>query len=132
MERACAHCDVCCVISEVNGNNFHKPSYTPCPHLDPDSNTHKCTIFGKDDRPSVCSTFYCSWMRGFGGDEDRPADNGVMVSVNNANEGTWIFVKELWKDAVTTTGKNIIMHTVKINQVPAVIVDYDTVAPNDS
>jgi len=55
-----------------------------------------------------------------------------MCSANELNGGHWAFVIEVRADAVTTTGRDMIERLVALNGVPVIVVDYDSVPPNDT
>jgi hypothetical protein len=117
--RTCGDCSVCCYVGEVKESIVNKPSCAVCPFLD-----HGCTLFAKPERPSVCNSFQCSWLRGFGDDVDRPDQSQVMVSVNRMNGGTWINVMNLKPQAHLTTGKHIIIDVASKVDYPVIIVEY--------
>lgn len=129
-QRECGDCSVCCYIAEVNGYDFVKAPHSNCPYLSP-SDKGQCSIYGQSQRPAVCSTFQCSWLRGYGADNDRPDQNGIMVSVNDMNGGRWIFVIEIQPNAFRTTGKNIILDIASKIDLPVIVVDYNSKPPND-
>lgn len=72
MSRVCGECSVCCVQWKIPVLN--KPARMPCLHLDGD-----CTIY--EDRPQVCATFRCGWLRGMGSEDDRPDKSGKVILV---------------------------------------------------
>jgi len=123
-KRECGECDVCCVVAEVNEGQFNKPACVACPYLNK-TGTKRCGIFGKAQRPQICSDFKCGWLRGAGKNKDRPDKSNVMVSVNNFNGGRWIFVLDNKKDAHKTTGKSIIIEMINKFNLPAIVLDYD-------
>lgn len=129
--RTCGPCHVCCVMAEVERGDFYKPVYEICKYLDESLPCEKCTVFGTDKRPESCGTYLCPWLRGFGNEEDRPDKSNVLLSVCEFNGGTWIVVNELEKNAVMTTGKNIILEVAKKIDFPAIISDYGSKPPND-
>ena len=121
-DRICGDCEECCYVASVvdESKNFHKPACQKCPFQN-----HGCTIYGKPERPQICSDFQCSWLRGVGEDKDRPDKSGVMASVNNMNGGTWGFIMDLKKNAHLTTGRGMLELMVDRFNFPIVIVDYD-------
>ena len=121
MARECGECYVCCDITEVVGADFIKPAKTQCPFLK-DCPTHKCAIY--ETRPKCCADFQCSWLRGFGDEDDRPDKNGLMVSIGNFNGGTWIFAMEIKVNAAQTSGKNILLNIGEQIFLPIIVVKY--------
>lgn len=119
--RNCDECAVCCEIAEVKEGDFYKPAGKLCSH-----SCNGCKLFGKSDRPKVCSDYQCAWSRGYGDINDRPDKSNVMLSVSDFNGGVWIFVQETERDAYFTTGKNVIVDTLRKVKIPVIISDYDT------
>lgn len=117
-QRTCGGCTVCCHVAEVKEGIVQKPACTACPFLD-----HGCKLFDKPDRPTVCNSFQCSWLRGYGDTSDRPDKSRVMVSVNRINGGTWITVMNLDKEAHLTTGKKIIVDVASKVNYPVIVVE---------
>ena len=126
--RKCGSCYVCCYYVKVGD----KPANTLCPHLAMHKRKKRCKLFGNEKRPSVCNSFLCSWMRGFGQAEERPNQCGVLVSISELNNGVWIFVKELEENAVKTTGKSIIMSVAKQVDLPVIVIEAGTNPPGDT
>ncbi|MFC1653851.1 hypothetical protein ACFL1M_03310 [Patescibacteria group bacterium] len=122
-KRQCGECQVCCIVADVTEGEFKKPSCVACPLLKTDG--FGCSVFGKKERPNMCSTFECSWLKGFGSKKDRPDKSGVMVSVNNMNGGNWIMVMDYKKNAHLYSGKNIVVDIASQIDLPAIVVDYD-------
>lgn len=53
-------CGACCIAPSISSLN--KPAGERCRHLD---NNNLCQIFGKPERPKVCSDFKaCDWVCG--------------------------------------------------------------------
>jgi hypothetical protein len=121
MPRECGECYVCCEITEVVGAAFKKPAKVQCPFLK-DCPTYKCGIY--ETRPECCSTFQCAWLKDYGDEDARPDKCHVMLSVNTMNGGNWIFAMETEKDAVITTGKEIIMELIESLLLPAIVVKH--------
>lgn len=119
-KRECGDCEVCCYVAEVKEGIVDKPACKTCPFQ-----SKGCAIFNKPERPQVCVSFQCGWLRGAGKENDRPDKSNVMVSVNQTNGGVWIMVMDLEKNAHRTTGKNIIIDMIDKYNLPAIIVDYD-------
>lgn len=127
MDRNCGECFECCFIPEIG--DIKKPCYQKCFYQSDEQLTKRCIIY--EARPKDCEKFWCSWARGFGAEEDRPDLNGVMISINSFNNGTWIFVIERVKDAVLTTAKDMIIQIVKEVNFPAIVSSYESKPPND-
>lgn len=124
--RKCGSCTVCCVIVEVNCSLFNKPAGDLCIYC-----KKECLLFNSSTRPKVCKRYYCGWARGLGTENDRPDNNGVMLSISRFNGGTWIFVMETKKGAYKTTGKNIIEDTIKKIDLPIIVSDFDSKPGSD-
>jgi hypothetical protein len=127
MERNCNECAECCYLCEIR--EIKKPPYTNCFYQIKQQVKNRCLI--PEAKPKSCEHFLCAWMRGFGSDADRPDNNGAMISINIANNGTWIFIIETKKDAVITTAKNIIIDVVEKHEFPAIISSFGSKPPND-
>lgn len=67
-----------------------------------------------------------------GVENDRPDRSGVMLSVNELNGGTWVFVIETQLGALETTGKNIILEMVRNVNFPAIVASYGKKPPEDT
>ena len=86
----------------------------------------KCTLYGKKERPIVCNTYECLWLKGAGDLNDRPDKSGVMLSEGTFNGGTWIFAMESWSQAYKTTGESIILNAFNKIKIPVIISLYET------
>lgn len=133
--RDCGGCHVCCVYSEIEDmlHDYFKPVYEACKYLDTERQVKKCTVYTGDLKPKACTSYLCSWMRGFGTDsvDDRPDNSGIIMAFREFNGGKWIVVNELKPDAVMTTGRNILVAVAKRVDFPAIISDYDSRPPHD-
>ena len=89
-------------------------------------------LYGLESRPGVCSSFQCAWLRGWGLDEDRPDVSGVLLSINEMNGGRWVFAVETKKDAVLTSGRNIVIDIAFAVDIPVIVVDHGSTPPNDT
>jgi hypothetical protein len=127
--RKCEECAVCCVITEISEDNFHKCANYPCEYLNNEG--YGCSLFGKKEKPNRCTEYECAWLRGFGGDNDRPDKSNIMLFINSFNGGIWIFAMETKKDAYRTTGKSIIVDMVEKFDLPIIISDFDSKPPYD-
>jgi hypothetical protein len=110
---------VCCEIVEVG--EIDKPAGSLCRHYN-----NGCTLFNKKERPMVCKSFQCGWLRGFGEEKDRPDKIGLMLSISNFNGGVWIFAIETKEDAINTTGKDIILDIIDKVDIPVIVSDFNT------
>lgn len=127
--RQCGSCEMCCVYTEIREGDFFKPACTGCPLLDRSSpSAHGCSVHSTSKQPRACAEFECSWLRGFGGENDRPDKNGVMVSVNQVDGKNWVFVMDIKKNGHKTTGKKIILDMVKTYDFPVIVVDHANLA----
>lgn len=86
MTRECGHCDMCCVIPQIED---FSPAQEPCPHL-LDLPEHRCAIY--EYRPQCCRLFRCSWLRGLGETCERPDISGRMGVV--VGDKIKYFIKE--------------------------------------
>lgn len=125
--RRCGECSVCCDFVSIE--ELAKPARVPCQHLQ--GIDRCCGIYESPVRPRVCHNFLCSWMRGHGGLGDRPDKTGVMVSVNQIDNGLFCLALELWPGAVVTSGAAIIAAVTIATQLPVIISDYESLPPND-
>lgn len=129
MNRECGNCVTCCIITEINSEKFYKAPNIPCKYLNKEC--CGCSVFNKIEKPINCSVFDCAWLKGFGDINDRPDLSDVMLSIDNFNGGTWIFVIETKKNAYLNSGKNIIIDVANNFNFPVIVVDYDSKYPND-
>lgn len=118
---------MCC--DYVSIAELAKPARQLCQHLEPSG--YGCTIHNDPQRPAVCRNFMCSWMRGFGSDEDRPDKVGAMVSVNAIENGFFGQVLEIRPGAVAGSAASIIADVAEQTRLPVVISDYESLPPND-
>lgn len=72
--RACGDCRMCCKLPDIP--ELAKPIDTWCRHADLDRPDGGCKIY--NDRPAVCRSFACGWLKGLGQERDRPDRLGVM------------------------------------------------------
>lgn len=75
--RECGNCYACCVwlgIAELK-----KYSGQACKHLEGGADPCKrCSIYEK--RPEACSGYHCMWRAGWGPDDMRPHDSGILIT----------------------------------------------------
>jgi len=122
--RQCGECEVCCEIAEVKEDDFFKPAFQKCPHQ-----CGGCAIYGKLQRPGICNAYQCSWLRGFGIEEDRPDKNSIMVSINRIDNFDFVTVIETEKNSAMTSGKDMIVDIVTKINLPAIIFDCESSPP---
>jgi len=75
--RQCGDCNICCTAMNVRPLN--KPAGYRCEHQTPTG----CGNY--DNRPSVCRTWYCMWVRDRAGiftDDHRPDRLGVFFTAS--------------------------------------------------
>ena len=118
-ERECGSCAVCCVVAQID--ELKKPANTPCEYQI-ESDDGCCGIVGDERRPKLCQTFYCSWMRGIGSDDDRPDQIGAMFSVNQSERGLIGFSVEVEADAVLTTARDMTIAYATTTKIPLIVV----------
>ena len=131
MSRVCGECDLCCYEARVDFPDFSKPPHSPCP-FQKVSGSYGCSIYASIDRPSICSAYKCFWLRGHGGDHDRPDKNGIIASIGHFNGGSWLFVREFQENAIFGTGRQMLIDMVNLIDVPAVITAFGSKPPNDT
>ncbi len=98
--RDCGNCVACCVWAEIK--EIDKPPLTPCQHLKEKAvegeTRQSCEIY--ETRPSACKDYFCSWLIGFGEDEDQPNKSGVLMDTQvTAEHGLVLFARDLWPGA---------------------------------
>ena len=128
--RQCGECSVCCTVGAVP--ELKKPAHTPCSYIKT-SKCGSCSIHDKPELPSVCSQYKCSWLRGYGTDEDRPDKIDVMFS-DNFVEGQRYFTaietspKAIFKPKAKHVWKDIARKT----NIPIIVVKYGVKPPHDT
>lgn len=65
----CRSCTLCCSIPDIL--SLDKPMYKPCTHLAGEG----CAIFGRPERPQVCTSFRCAYLAAR---EDNAADRHAI------------------------------------------------------
>lgn len=75
--RTCGSCYACCIWLGVE--ELRKYTGQPCKHLcgtqDP---TKRCSIYSQ--RPTACSGYECMWRSGWGPDNLRPSECGILIT----------------------------------------------------
>lgn len=96
---SCGTCRACCVNltiltgedpeesrkvkTWVSSGEEEKPAGVPCPQLNPRQMKFGCSIHSNPDKPSVCSTYLCSYAIGVFGNNPllRPDNLGIIVDI---------------------------------------------------
>jgi hypothetical protein len=123
MKRKCGTCDVCCITPSMEENGFEKSVGVACKYLDESKKYNKCKIY--KDRPTCCSEFFCSWITGVGRYKDRPDRNNILTFVSQFNNGIWCVVVETKKDALLTTGRDMVINLSKMYAMPIIVELFD-------
>lgn len=82
-QRQCGDCDFCCTAKGIKDLEPEpKPPWTPCAHLNNpgENDCPGCSIY--ESKPESCSSYFCAWRLGLGGESGRPDRVGAMVDVN--------------------------------------------------
>lgn len=75
--RECGTCYACCVWLGIE--ELHKYTGEKCKNLRSGAYpTKRCGIYSK--RPSACSTYKCLWRAGWGPDNLRPNEAGLLIT----------------------------------------------------
>jgi len=91
--RDCNGCTACCSVNGII--ELEKPIRTKCPHSCPLG----CDRY--ETRPQSCHNFYCTWIRGYGTEEQRPDKLGVFAEERlDETLGRGFFVKEVTPGAL--------------------------------
>lgn len=127
MMRQCGECSVCCVIGGVP--EIEKPAHTPCPFIKTDV-CGSCSIFDKPELPLVCKTYRCSWLKGYGAEEDKPDKSGLLVTENILENQRYFTVIETKHKALFNN--NIVAEISEKTKVPIIGVEYGKKPPHDT
>lgn len=88
--RSCGDCTKCCdghLIGEAHGKPFGNGQ--KCFYMQ----ESKCTTY--DTRPETCKKYQCAWSQGIIEEWLKPTESGVMISVENSQQGQFLKVIEL-------------------------------------
>lgn len=118
IKRLCGTCTACCVETEFNTPEFSKEYMKPCQYLCETG----CGIYEK--RFPVCKEYNCLWLQGYGTEIERPNITGIISNITTINGGTWVSVRELGEDALTTTGKSFVIDLVIKHQIPIIVREF--------
>lgn len=125
--RECGDCEECCRVGAVDDPLLQKPAHTKCPN----QTGHGCAIYSQT-RAVVCGSFQCSWLRGYGEEEDRPDKVGALVSVNTFNGGKWVLAIETKPNALMTSASSLVRSVAGKVHLPVIVVNSDSRPPNDT
>lgn len=79
--RECGSCYSCCVWLGIS--ELRKYTGQSCKHLCGTSDpTKRCSIYSQ--RPSACSNYECLWRAGWGPDNLRPSESGILITPYNS------------------------------------------------
>jgi hypothetical protein len=99
--RTCGDCIACCTYFKIEA--LEKNIMVHCPHaklpgpvkpnmayLSGASVEGNCRIYFETTKPDICNDYVCLWLRGYGGEEDRPDRSRMLFDtvrrVENAIE----------------------------------------------
>lgn len=73
--RSCGECQACCEAIGVYfaKDDFEKPPFQRCEH----QCEAGCAIY--ENRPRPCRVFNCTWILGWGREQDRPDKLGLVI-----------------------------------------------------
>ena len=129
--RSCDECSVCCNIGYVP--EIEKPAHTPCPFIKTDK-CGSCSIYDKPELPKTCSVYKCSWLKGYGTDEDKPNKSGFMFTENILDNQTYFTLIELnersWEKL--KYGLSMASEISEKRKIPIIGVHYDRRPPDDT
>jgi hypothetical protein len=125
-DRSCGSCSVCC--THVAIAQLDKPARVPCNHLEDGKG---CQIYSSPERPEVCHGFLCAWIQGLGAHDDRPDTIGVMLSIQQVDDGRFALALEIEHGAVVGKASSMIAEVATQTKLPVIISDYESLPPND-
>lgn len=99
--RECGSCTACCtwLIGDAYGHSFGNGK--SCKFLSGDG----CSVYKA--RPKCCEKYYCAWAQELIDDTLKPDESGVLVSVENNENGQYLKVLEIKEN---TLNNNIISY----------------------
>lgn len=101
--RPCGDCTGCCsgkLAANIYGHEMYDGK--PCHFL----KRGKCSIY--NDRPhSPCRTYQCAWSQHLLDEDMRPDKIGLIVSVQNDEEGQYLTVTKLWDEVPEISYKRV-------------------------
>ena len=106
--RTCGECSQCCTSLEVEALGLARDE--PCPDL---LACGGCSIY--QERPNVCRSFQCLWLRdpGFLPDNYRPDKKGVIVWMGETHTGITWFAHECWAGALSVCAGDIVRNLLR-------------------
>lgn len=95
--RECSSCTVCCtwLIGDAYGHPFGGGK--PCKFLcDNGCSVHKV-------RPKTCERYFCAWAQELIDEDLRPDKSGILVSVENNENGQYLKIIEIKKNSINNS-----------------------------
>lgn len=118
--RKCGTCSACCRWPSVP--EIAKPARQPCQYLHKQG--FRCTIYA--DRPESCIKYSCTWLRGRGGNRDRPDTCGVLIDRRSTQFGVVLVAKSLTPSAtMSLKGRRAIERATRDEGMPLLVIDDD-------
>jgi Fe-S-cluster containining protein len=123
--RTCGTCVACCIWTEIK--EINKPSMVPCQHLKEGAvagkSSQNCTIY--EGKPAACKEYFCSWIAGYGEEEDQPNRCGVLIDPQvTAKYGLVLFARDLWPGATEMSmGRRAIKRISEEMNLVAIVTD---------
>lgn len=124
--RRCGDCTVCCWVARVP--ELLKPPQSRCSELTREGDG--CGLHGRRNRPQLCQTFQCAWLREMLPEEDRPDLTGIMFTLNHTGRGLVVFAVEVQPHALTTARDAMIRMARRVN-CPIIVSRFESKYPND-
>ena len=126
--RECGECAECCYIGYVP--ELDKKEHTICPFMKK-TTCGSCSIFDKPNLPATCKNYRCGWLNGYGDDQDRPNNSGVMISDNIIEDQRYFTAIETKKDALKQeSGLRVALDVSRSTGVPILVVLFGQPLPN--
>lgn len=72
--RKCGACTLCCTLPAIP--ELDKPAGVPCRHL----TAKGCGIYDSPERPELCRSFACNWLKGAVDEHARPDIVGAFTT----------------------------------------------------
>ncbi|MGI9570000.1 MAG: hypothetical protein ACR2PH_09760 [Desulfobulbia bacterium] len=127
MKRKCGECSICCYIGYIP--ELEKPTHQWCKNVKTKS-CGSCAIHDSKDLPKTCNDYKCLWLRGYGGDGDRPDDAGVLFSDNVIEEQRYFTAIETKEGALDGGGGlKTALEIARAYPIPMLVVDYGQKPP---
>jgi len=129
--RQCGECSVCCTVGAVP--EIEKPAHSPCPFIKTDK-CGSCSIYAEERLPKTCINYSCSWLQGYGEEEDRPDKGGFLITENlleNQRYFTMIETKPV-SFQEKYDGLTFAADVCEKTKIPIICVEYGKTPPNDT